>query len=374
LVSDSLQAQGLTRTSLALLFMAILIAASFWILHLFLTALIWATMIVVATWPLMLRLQARLWGRRSLAVAVMTMLLLMVLIVPFLLAVGTIIARSEEIIGWIKSLATFSLPPPPDWINTIPIVGKKISVQWRHLIAIGPEGVSAWLTPYAGKALNWFAAMSGSIGMMIIQFFLTVFIAAIFFQRGDKAAVWLCLFARRIAGYHGERSLTLAASAIRAVALGVVGTAIIQSVLGGLGLAISGIPATGMLTAFIFMLCLARVGPAPILVPVAIYLFWTDQTGWGIAMAVWTVFLSIIDNIMSPLLMKKGADLPLLLIFAGVTGGLMVFGIIGLFIGPVVLAVTYTLLDAWVVGDVTAGGQTCGEAVVQDTDSAQAPQ
>jgi predicted PurR-regulated permease PerM len=355
--SDSLQAQGLTRTALALFFMAILVAASYWVLHLFLIALIWATMIVVSTWPFMLKVQARLGGRRSLAVAVMTMALLMVLILPFSLAVLTIVDNTEEIVGWIKSIAVFSVPPPPDWIGHLPIVGGKIVKQWQHVRAIGPAGVSAFLSPYAGKALSWFAGMAGSIGMMIIYFFLTVFISAIFYLNGDAAAIWLSLFARRIAGHAGEQALALAASAVRAVALGVVGTAIIQAVLGGLGLTLSGIPATGILTALIFMLCLAQVGPMPVLIPVVIWLFWTDQSGWGIAMAVWATFLGIIDNIISPLLMKKGADLPLLLVFAGVTGGLMVFGVIGLFIGPVVLAVTYTLLDAWVTGDVLAGEQ-----------------
>jgi predicted PurR-regulated permease PerM len=370
LIKESLHAAGLTRTVLALLFMFILIAASFWVLHLFLTALVWAAMIVVSTWPIMQGVQARLWGRRSIAAAVMTLTLLMVLIVPFSLAVGTIVSHTEAIVGGIKSLATLSVPPPPDWVGKIPMVGDKIVTKWEHVIAIGPEGVSAFLTPYAGQALRWFASMSGSVGMMIIQFFLTVFIAAIFYMRGDKAADWLCLFARRIAGHHGENSLTLAASAIRAVALGVVGTALIQSALGGLGLAVSGVPATSILTALIFMLCLAQVGPVPVLIPAVIWLFWTDQTGWGIAMAAWTLFLGTIDNIISPILMKRGADLPMLLVFAGVTGGLMVFGIIGLFIGPVVLAVTYTLLNAWVVGDEAAGEQACGEKVFRDTDPA----
>ncbi len=130
-----------------------------------------------------------------------------------------------------------------------------------------------------------------------------------------------------------------------------MGTALIQSVLGGIGLAVSGVPAIGILTALIFMFCLAQIGPVPVLLPAVIWLFWTDQTGWGIAMAVWTVFLGTIDNIISPFLMKKGADLPMLLVFAGVTGGLMVFGIIGLFIGPVVLAVSFTLLNAWVTDE-----------------------
>ena len=353
--SDSLQAEGLTRTVLALLFLTILVAASFWILHLFFTALLWATMIVISTWPLMLKLQARLWGRRAFAVAVMTLLMLMVLILPISLAAVTIVSNSEEIAGWIKSLATFSLPPPPEWIATLPVVGRKITEQWQHVIAIGPAGVSALLTPYIGKALSWVAAISGSVGLMAIEFLLTVFIAAIFYTCGDRAAAWLSLFAERVAGHYGRSSLILAASAIRAVAFGVVGTALIQSLLGGLGLVISGIPAAAILTAFVFVCCLSQLGPMLVLIPAVIWLFWSGQTGWGIGLGVWTVFLGTIDNIVSPFLMRKAVDLPMLLVFAGVAGGLMVFGVIGLFIGPVVLAVTYTLLDAWVVGEGPAG-------------------
>lgn len=367
---ETLQAFGLTRTFFALLFMAILIAASIWVLLPFFTSLVWAVTIVVSTWPFMHGVQARLWGRRSLAVAVMTLLLLMLLLVPFSLAVATIFSHTDEIVGWVKSLATIAVPSPPDWIGALPMIGGKIVAKWEHWIAIGPEGISAFLTPYAGEAMRWFASMSGSVGMMIIQFLLTVLISAIFYMHGDKAAEWFCLFARRIAGHNGESSLILAASAIRAVALGVVGTALIQSVLGGLGLAVSGVPAIGILTALIFMFCLAQIGPVPVLIPAVVWLFWTDRTGWGIALAIWTLFLGAIDNIISPLLMKKGADLPLLLVFAGVTGGLMVFGIIGLFIGPVVLAVSFTLLNAWVVGEETAGEEACCEKVSRDSDPA----
>jgi predicted PurR-regulated permease PerM len=354
---DALQAQGLTRTVLALLFMALLAAASFWVLHLFLGAMIWAAMIVVSTWPLMLQVEARLWGRRSLATLVMTLLLLMVVVLPLLSAVVAIFGHSDEIVGAARSLTALSVPPPPDWIGSLPVFGEKVSKQWQQVIVIGPEGVSAYLTPYAGKAVGWLAAMSGSVGRMLVQFFLTVFISAIFYQRGDQAAAWLCLFARRIAGRHGEESLVLAARAIRAVALGVVGTAVIQALLAGLGLAASGVPALGVLTALVFMVCLAQLGPMPVLIPAVIWLFWKDQSAWGIALGAWTLFLGAIDNVITPWLMKKGVDLPMLLVFAGVVGGLMVFGIIGLFVGPVVLAVTYTLLDAWVTGAVPAAGQ-----------------
>jgi predicted PurR-regulated permease PerM len=143
--------------------------------------------------------------------------------------------------------------------------------------------------------------------------------------------------------------MILAGQSIRAVALGVVVTALVQTILAGVGLAVAGIPFAGLLTAVILLLCIAQVGPILVLVPSVIWLFWTGATGWGTALAIWTVVVGTLDNILRPLLIRRGADLPLLLIFAGVIGGLIAFGIIGLFVGPVMLAVTYTLLKEWIV-------------------------
>ena len=135
---------------------------------------------------------------------------------------------------------------------------------------------------------------------------------------------------------------------IRGVALGVVVTALVQSVLGGIGLAIAGVPFAAMLTAVMFMLALAQIGPLPVLLGGLVWLWWQGSTGWFVALLIWTIVVGSLDNILRPILIKRGADLPLLLIFAGVIGGLFAFGLIGLFVGPVLLAVAYTLLDAWV--------------------------
>jgi predicted PurR-regulated permease PerM len=120
-----------------------------------------------------------------------------------------------------------------------------------------------------------------------------------------------------------------------------------QTVLAGLGLAVAGVPFAGLLTGIILLLCIAQIGPVVVLVPAVIWLFWSDSTGWGVALLVWTIIVGLMDNFLRPMLIRKGADLPLLLIFAGVIGGLLAFGIIGLFVGPVVLAVSYTLLNEW---------------------------
>jgi predicted PurR-regulated permease PerM len=337
-----------TRTTLAILFISILILASFWLLRPFLTPFIWASTIVVATWPLLLALQHRLWNKRRLAAAAMTLALLLVLVVPFTLAVITIVDKADDIVGWVKALASFAIPPPPGWVAGIPMVGAKLADRWQELAALRPEDLSARLAPYAGKVVRWFVAQAGSAGMMILQFLLTVVMAAILYVNGDAAAAGVKSFAYRLAGQKGEGAAVLAAQAIRGVALGVALTAIIQSVLGGIGLAIAGVPAAAVLTAVMLILCIAQLGPGLVLLPSIILLYWKGETLWGTVLLIWSLPVVILDNFLRPALIKKGADLPLLLIFAGVIGGLIAFGIIGLFIGPVVLAVAYTLLQAWV--------------------------
>ena len=140
----------------------------------------------------------------------------------------------------------------------------------------------------------------------------------------------------------------LAGKAIRGVALGVGLTAVVQSMLGGIGLAVTGVPAAAVLTAVMLLLCIAQLGPVLVLIPAVIWLYWSGQNLWGTVLLVWSILVGSLDNFLRPILIKKGADLPLLLIFAGVIGGLLGFGLIGIFVGPVVLAVTYTLFEAWI--------------------------
>jgi len=339
-----------TRATLAVLFIGTLIVACFWILLPFLISILWATTIVVTTWPVLLRLQAWFRGKRWPAVTVMTVLLLLVVIVPFTLAVATIVARVDSISALGKSLATFNVPLPPDWVGGIPIAGPKIAASWRQVAALPPETLSARLTPYVGQALSWFAARAGSVGMMFLQFLLTVIISAILYANGETAAVGVRRFARRLAGQRGENAVNLAAKAIRGVALGIVVTAVVQTSIGGIGLVITGVPAPAVLTAVMFMLCLAQVGPVLVLIPAVIWLYGKDGALWGTILLVVSIFAIAIDNVIRPLLIRKGVDLPLVMIFAGVLGGLVAFGILGLFIGPVVLAVSYTLLETWVLG------------------------
>ncbi len=340
--------QDVTRITLAVLFIGILIAACFWILRPFLTSIVWATIIVIATWPLLLKLQGRMWGRRGLAVAVMTVVLLLVMIVPLMLAVTAIAGKANDIADRVKSLAEFTVPPAPDWVGRIPLAGRKLAEKWQHFADLSHEELSAQITPYAQTAIRWFISQAGSVAAVLVQFLLTVIIAAIMYAGGEKASAGIISFAVRLAGPRGEEVTVLAAKAIRSVALGIVVTALIQSAIGGTGLFISGIPGAPVLTAVAFMLCLAQIGPTLVLVPAVIWLYWKGDPFWGTVLLIFAIIAGTIDNFIRPILIKKGADLPLIMIFAGVIGGLIAFGIVGLFIGPVMLAVTYTLLKDWV--------------------------
>jgi len=338
----------LTRTFLGAIFLGALIVASLWILRPFLAAAIWASMIVVATWPAMLWLEARLWRRRGLAVAAITVTLVVVFVVPLALAVGTIVSNADEIVVWLKSLAAFRMPTPPDWIANLPFVGAKVVLAWEQAAASGVEGLWARLMPYAGDATKWFVAEAGNVGFLFVQFLLTLVIAALMYARGEAVASEVCRFGGRLAGERGENAVRLAGQAIRSVALGVVVTAVIQAGLGGVGLAIASVPFAGLLTAVMLLLCIAQIGPSPVLVPAVIWLYWSSEAAWGTVLLVWSLIVITMDGVLRPMLIQRGAKLPLLLIFAGVIGGLLAFGLVGIFVGPVVLAVAYTLLEAWI--------------------------
>ena len=344
--------RDVTRNVLAVLFILALIGSSIWILRPFLGAIIWATTIVVATWPLMISLQKCLGNKRAFAVTVMTLLLLCVLVVPLTFAVGAIVSNVDDIAIWAKDLASFRLPPPPAWLVSLPLVGAKAVELWERVATVGIQDATVRVAPYAGVVIRWFAAQLGSVGVLLVEFLLTVILAAAMYASGERATERLLRFGRRLAGSGGETAVYLAGQTIRGVALGVVVTAIAQSLFSGLGLIIAGVPFAAALTGAMLILSIAQIGVIPVLGAVVAWLYWRGESGWGTFMLLWMIVAGTMDNFLRPILIKKGADLPLLLVFAGVIGGLISFGLIGIFVGPVILAVAEKLLMAWIEGDI----------------------
>lgn len=340
--------RDIPRVVLGVLFIVTLIGSSIWILWPFIGAIVWAATIVVATWPLMISIQAWLWGKRALAVTVMTLLLLCVLVVPLTLAIGTIVSNVDEIAAWAKSLADFKTPAPPDWVANLPLVGQKAVELWDRVAAAGIQELATRTAPYVGGVMVWFATRLGGIGVLLVEFLLTVILAAAMYANGEFATQRLIRFGRRLAGQGGEDAVFLAGQTIRGVALGVVVTALAQAVFGGLGLVIAGVPFAGVLTGVMLFLSIAQIGVVPVLACAVAWLYWSGQSAWGTFLLVWMIMATTMDNFLRPILIKRGANLPLLLVFAGVVGGLLAFGLIGIFVGPVILAVADTLLTAWI--------------------------
>ncbi|TAK47098.1 MAG: AI-2E family transporter YdiK [Betaproteobacteria bacterium] len=351
----SVAPRELARTTFVVLVLGGLIAASLWIVKPFLPSLVWAAMIVIATWPLLLRLQRRLWGRRWLAVSVMTLALLLTFVVPLSLAIAAAVGNAGQIVAWAKSLATMSLPQPPQWVESLPIAGEAIASAWRDLAAAGWQELAKRAAPYADVGLRWLAGELGDAGLIVVQLLLTVLLCAILYAEGEAAAARLRRFGVRLAGARGEAAVGLAGKAVRAVALGVVVTALVQALAGGLGLLLAGVPFAGVLTALMFVLAVAQIGAVPVLACAVIWLWWGGEAGVAVALLVWSIFVGALDNVLRPILIRQGADLPLLLIFAGVIGGIIGFGLIGIFVGPVVLAVAYTLLEDWMNDEARRG-------------------
>jgi predicted PurR-regulated permease PerM len=341
----------LARTTLGVLSIGLLILAILWVLHPFIGPVVWAATIVVATWPLMRRIESWLGGRRAPAVAVMTLGMLMLFVVPVTLGVATIAQHVDDIADLASRLTAMRLPSPPNGLAELPLVGAKLHEAWDSAVASGGRGMLQRLIPYAGPALAWLVREIGSIGLLLAQSIVVVVLAAVMYSRGEFAASGLSAVVHRLAGVQGVAALMLAGQAVRGVALGVGLVAVAQAALGGISLAIADVPYAAGLTVIMFVLSIAQVGPLPVLLPAAGWLFWSDATEWGAALLVVAVASSVLDSVLRPMLIRMGADLPLLLVFAGVVGGMLAFGLVGIFIGPVVLAVGFTLMKAWVAGE-----------------------
>ncbi len=316
------------------------------VLRPFLSAIIWAAIIVVATWPIMLRVQRLCGGHRSLAVAAMTSGLFVAVVGPVALLLGTLVTRLPELRDVGARLFAGPWPGPPAWLERMPY-GTQLSAQWQQAATQSPEYWAGAVKPYLARLAVWLSQHVGTLGGVTIDFLLTLILVVVFYLYGEALAKWTLRLAKRVGGARGVESTMLAGQAMRAIAAGVVLTALVEAVLSGLGLWLVGIPAAGVLTSIIFMLCVMQIGPMPVLIPAALWLVFQQHLGWGIALAIWALTMSIGDGILRPWLIQRGAKLPFMLVLVGVVGGLLAFGVTGIFVGPMLLAVVQRLMERW---------------------------
>jgi len=352
----------LARTVIVVLFILGLTAGSLWILRPFLTALICAATIAISTWPMLTGLQRR-WGRRrGLAVFAMIAGLTIAVLTPVFFGTVAAVQSVGGLSAWVHELPNSTLPSLPDWLAQFPLVGQRLDTAWGELIASGGEGIRARLSENTSEILRWLAVRIGSLVGMFAQVLLTLAITGLLYVKGEQLAATLLRFARRLAGANGEQAARLAAMATRGVALGVVLTPLIQSILAGIGMATAGVPHFGLIAVGVLVSCLAQAGPIPVLALPVIWLYARGAMIPATGLLAWALVVHIAGPIVRPMLIKRGVDLPLPLILSGVIGGVAAFGVVGLFIGPVLLAVAITLLRLWIEDDresrVAGAGQT----------------
>jgi predicted PurR-regulated permease PerM len=313
----------------------------------FVTALLWAVVLSFSLWPLHRRLVNLLRGRRTLAAALMAAALVAVVLLPFVVVGFTLADNVQELKGAIERWMNEGPPPAPSWLAKVPVIGPRASAEWQTLAANGAALLQK-AKPFIESVSLWVLKSGFTLGKGVLQLALSILIAFFLLRDGVSVSDRLKVGIQRIAGTRGEQLLQVAGKTVRGVVYGVLGTALIQTVLAAIGYLVAGVPGAGVLTLLTFALCVVpAVGVPLIWIPATIWVFTQHGTGWGIFMIIWGLIVSSVDNFVRPWLISSGSKLPFLLMFFGALGGLIGFGFIGLFIGPTLLAVGYKLVQEW---------------------------
>jgi predicted PurR-regulated permease PerM len=335
---------------LTLVVLGVLIAGCYLVLAPFITSILWAAILCVTTWPLFVRLRARLRDSASLAAGVMVLTISLALLAPFVIVGATIAENFDQVVAFTQRMLATGPPDPPAWLAGIPLVGTQLTAYWSTF-AHDTTALIAELSKHV-EPLRKFALASGAAVVSgLLQLALSIVLAFFFYRDADAMIVRMRAAVTRIAGHHGDHLTQVAALTTRGVVLGILGTALVQGTLMAIGLALAGIKAAPLLGFVTFLLSPIPIGPPLVWIPAGLYLwFGVGEIGWGIFVLVWgTLVVSMVDNFIRPLIISHGSDLPFILVLIGVLGGVAAFGFIGLFLGPVLIALGYMLLRQWAI-------------------------
>ena len=325
----------------------------------FISLVAWGAIIAVALYKPFLTLVDKLGGRRKLAITLFSVIGIAIILVPVISLSSSMIDGATKF-GTQVSEGSIHIPAPPQYVEEWPIIGKKTFEVWteastnlRSLLEQYPHQLSAF-----GKKMLGAAA---GVGVGILQFVVSFIIGAVFLMNAEGIGNGMRKLAKRLTSDQGDELIDMSVSTIRSVAIGVIGIAFIQALLGGLGMMFVGVPAAGLFAIVILVLAIAQLPPLLVLGPVAFYVFSVESTTVSMIFLIWSVLVSFSDAVLKPLFLGRGVDVPMLVILLGAIGGMITSGIVGLFIGAIVLALGYKLLGAWL-----AWGQPDTEELQQD--------
>jgi predicted PurR-regulated permease PerM len=324
---------------------AVLAIGCLMVLKPFLAAMLSAAILCYSTWPVYEWLERRLKGVRWLAALVMTLLLFLVLVLPLVIVALTYADEVPRLIELVRASLAEGLPGPPSWVGSIPLVGDSLSTGWNE-IAGNRAKLTELLQRLLQPARDVLVYVSLLVGEGTLQFSLIAFISYFFYRDGAALANALRHALNRVAGEFTEQLLEIVGGTINGVVNGIVGTGIAQGVAAAIGFIIAGVPGALMLGFVTCFLSIVPAGAPLIWVSAAGWLLYQDRPGWAVFMAIWGFFvISGIDNVVKPLLISRGSSLPIALVLLGVLGGVLAFGFVGIFLGPVLLAVGFNLLQ-----------------------------
>ena len=325
----------------------VLFGASFWVMAPFWSALFWGAVLAFASWPLMRLLTRALGGRESLAAGILTLGWMLLVAVPLVWLGFNLADHVRDAVALIKDVQVDGLPEAPTWLGSIPFVGERLVGMWD---SIDQQGAALMVTikPYLGQVGNWLLARSAQIGGGILELTLSLVFVFFFYRDGPRLAMFVHRLLERLIGDRAGYYIDLVAGTVQRVVNGVIGTAAAQALLALIGFLIAGVPGALVLGIVTFLLSLIPMGPPLVWIPATAWLVWKGDYTYAVFLGVWGTFIiSGVDNVLKPHLISRGGNLPLVIVLLGVFGGLIAFGFIGLFIGPTLLAVAYSLLTDW---------------------------
>ena len=328
----------------------LLIAGTVLVLRPFIISLILAAVLAYASWPVYEWLLVRLHERTGRAATLMTVLLLLTLVTPFAIMAVSLVDNAVELLRLLREALNQPLPEPPAWLDSIPLAGSYLQGKWLVLMQEEEGALLLQVKKYVLQLplRDWAITAGGALGQGVVLITFSVLICFFFYRDGPAITARIQAVMEHLAGHRARDLIQITAGTVSRVVNGILGTALAQSVLALLGFWIAGIPGAMLLGLLTFFLSIIPMGPPLVWVPAAVWLYFQGEIAWAIFMLAYgMVVISSIDNVVKPYLISRGGALPLLLVFMGVLGGLMAFGFIGVFLGPVILAIGYALLTEW---------------------------
>jgi len=345
IAEDKYYVNRAVEVSIHIALVILLMTTCFVILRPFLLLIAWGVIIAISVHPLYRRLRLALHGRGVLSSVLITVVLLALLICPVILLAGTLVEGMQTLTAFLKEEIP-KIPPPPASIESWPVIGVPLKNAWS-LVSTNLSAALRSFTPQIKAVASGLLSASLGIGFTVLQFALSIVVAGFLLANDSGAAGAAHSFARRIFGDRGSEFERLASSTIRSVTTGILGVALIQSLLAAVGFLVAGLPAAGVWAIMFLVAAVLQVG-ALVLIPAVIYMFMISSVTKAVIFLVWCLIVALLDNVLKPLLLGRGVAVPIVVVFLGAIGGFIALGLIGLFLGAIVLSVGYELFIAWV--------------------------